>query len=119
VFRRWRRSPDGFACSCSTGVSGEPVYGMEERPVPQNGVSGRGHGEDAAVSREAAAAREEHVPARRAVRPVRRSTRASCRELFESNRMKIGGPYTPLPLEGTRCSSPAHSGAGTGWAGCR
>ena len=51
-------------------VTGEPVYGMEERPVPQIGGAGGGDREDAAVSGEASAAGEEHVSHGGDVRPV-------------------------------------------------
>jgi quinoprotein glucose dehydrogenase len=50
-------------------VTGEPVYGMEERPVPKHRCRG-GDGEDAAVSSEASAAWEEHISPGRVVRPV-------------------------------------------------
>ena len=41
-----------------------------------------------------------------------------CKELFETNQMKIGGPYTPLPLEGNALFIRARWAEGTG-AGCR
>ena len=39
-----------------------------------------------------------------------------CRELFETNRMTIGGPYTPLPLEGNVLLFPSTLGGGN-WGG--
>jgi quinoprotein glucose dehydrogenase len=39
-----------------------------------------------------------------------------CKELFEANRMKIGGPYTPLPLEGNALFFPSTLGGGN-WGG--
>ena len=42
-------------------VTGEPIFGIEERPVPQSGVPGREDVADAAVSGEAGAAGAQHV----------------------------------------------------------
>jgi glucose dehydrogenase len=39
-----------------------------------------------------------------------------CKELFETNQMKIGGPYTPLPLEGNALFFPSTLGGGN-WGG--
>jgi quinoprotein glucose dehydrogenase len=39
-----------------------------------------------------------------------------CKELFAENQMKIGGPYTPLPLEGNALFFPSTLGGGN-WGG--
>jgi quinoprotein glucose dehydrogenase len=39
-----------------------------------------------------------------------------CKELFASNQMKAGGPYTPLPLEGNALFFPSTLGGGN-WGG--
>jgi len=39
-----------------------------------------------------------------------------CQQLFETNHMKIGGPYTPLPLEGNALFFPSTLGGGN-WGG--
>jgi len=39
-----------------------------------------------------------------------------CQQLFETNHMKIGGPYTPLPLEGNALLFPSTLGGGN-WGG--
>jgi quinoprotein glucose dehydrogenase len=39
-----------------------------------------------------------------------------CKELFETHQMKIGGPYTPLPLEGNALFFPSTLGGGN-WGG--
>jgi glucose dehydrogenase len=39
-----------------------------------------------------------------------------CKKLFETNQMKIGGPYTPLPLEGNALFFPSTLGGGN-WGG--
>ena len=42
--------------------------------------------------------------------------RSFCKELFDSNQMKIGAPYTPLPLEGNALFFPSTLGGGN-WGG--
>jgi quinoprotein glucose dehydrogenase len=96
-------------------VTGEPVYGMEERPVPPSVIPGE------------AAAPTQPFPLRPP--PISRNTfrldemyNASpdqarfCKELFETNQMAIGGPYTPLPLEGNALLFPSTLGGGN-WGG--
>jgi quinoprotein glucose dehydrogenase len=39
-----------------------------------------------------------------------------CKELFETNQMKVGAPYTPLPLEGNALFFPSTLGGGN-WGG--
>jgi glucose dehydrogenase len=78
-------------------VSGEPVYGMEERAVPESNVPGE------------VASKTQPFPLKPP--PLARNTfrldemydrspehARFCRELFESNQMKIGGPYATLPV---------------------
>ena len=80
-------------------VTGEPVYGVEERPVPQTTVPGE------------VTSKTQPFPVKPP--PLAKNTfkmdelydrspehARFCKELFETNQMKIGGPYTPLPLEG-------------------
>jgi quinoprotein glucose dehydrogenase len=96
-------------------VTGEPVYGMEERPVPQSIVPGE------------VTAKKQPFPLKPP--PLARNTfrldeiydRSAdqarfCRELFESNQMQVGGPYTPLPLEGNALFFPSTLGGGN-WGG--
>lgn len=96
-------------------VSGEPVYGMEERPVPQSVVPGE------------ITAKTQPFPLKPP--PLARNTfrvdelydrsnehAAFCKQLFETNQMKIGGPYTPLPLEGNALFFPSTLGGGN-WGG--
>ena len=96
-------------------VSGEPVYGMEERPVPQSTVPGE------------ATSPTQPFPLKPP--PLARNTfheeeiydrspehARFCRELFADNLMKIGGPYTPLPLEGNALLFPSTLGGGN-WGG--
>jgi quinoprotein glucose dehydrogenase len=96
-------------------VNGEPVYGIEERPVPQSEVPGE------------VTAKTQPFPVKPP--PLARTTfrledmydrspehARFCKELFEANQMKIGGPYTPLPLEGNALLFPSTLGGGN-WGG--
>jgi quinoprotein glucose dehydrogenase len=96
-------------------VTGEPVYGMEERPVPQSSVPGE------------MTARTQPFPLKPA--PLAKNTfriediynrspdqARFCKDLFETNHMTIGGPYTPLPLEGNALFFPSTLGGGN-WGG--
>ncbi len=96
-------------------VTGEPVYGMEERPVPQSVIPGE------------VTAKTQPFPMKPP--PLARNTfrleeiydrspghARFCRDLFEANQMKIGGPYTPLPLEGNALFFPSTLGGGN-WGG--
>jgi glucose dehydrogenase len=96
-------------------LTGEPVYGMEERAVPQTSIPGE------------VTAKTQPFPLKPP--PIGRNTlRADelydrspeharfCKELFETNRMAIGPPYTPLPLEGNALFFPSTLGGGN-WGG--
>ena len=96
-------------------VTGEPVYGMEERPVPQSVVPGE------------VTAKTQPFPMKPP--PLAKNTfrledlydqspehAHFCKDLFETNQMKIGGPYTPMPLEGNALFFPSTLGGGN-WGG--
>ena len=96
-------------------VTGEPVYGMEEREVPQTVVPGE------------VTAKTQPFPLKppplakntfRLAEMYGRSPEQArfCKELFEANQMKVGGPYTPLPLEGNALFFPSTLGGGN-WGG--
>jgi quinoprotein glucose dehydrogenase len=96
-------------------VTGEPVYGMEERPVPQTVVPGE------------VTSKTQPFPVKppplgkntfRMEEMYDRSPEHArfCKELFETNQMKIGVPYTPLPLEGNALFFPSTLGGGN-WGG--
>jgi glucose dehydrogenase len=95
--------------------TGEPVYGVEERPVPQSEIPGE------------VTAKTQPFPVKPP--PLGKNTfriedmydrspdqARFCKELFETNQMKIGGPYTPLPLEGNALFFPSTLGGGN-WGG--
>jgi glucose dehydrogenase len=98
-------------------VTGEPVYGMEERVVPAAIVPGE------------FASKTQPFPlkppplARTAFAVEDLYNRSAehaqfCKDLFETNQMKIGegGMYTPLPLEGNALFFPSTLGGGN-WGG--
>jgi glucose dehydrogenase len=96
-------------------VTGEPVYGIEERPVPQTAIPGE------------VTAKTQPFPVKppplgkntfRLEEMYDRSPEHArfCKELFETNQMKIGVPYTPLPLEGNALFFPSTLGGGN-WGG--
>lgn len=96
-------------------VTGEPVYGIEERPVPQSAIPGE------------ATAKTQPFPVK--PQPLAKNTfridemydrspeqAEFCKELFARNQMTIGPPYTPLPLEGNALFFPSTLGGGN-WGG--
>jgi glucose dehydrogenase len=96
-------------------VTGEPVYGIEERPVPQTEIPGE------VTSKTQPFPVKPPPLARNTFRMEEMYDRSPeqarfCKELFETNQMKIGGPYTPLPLEGNALFFPSTLGGGN-WGG--
>ncbi len=96
-------------------VTGEPVYGIEERPVPQTAVPGE------------VTAKTQPFPvkppalAKNTFRPediyrLSPDHARFCNELFETNRLTVGSPYTPLPVEGNALFFPSTIGGGN-WGG--
>ena len=96
-------------------LTGEPVYGMEEREVPQTSIPGE------------VTAKTQPFPVKPP--PLAKNTFGMeemydrspeqarfCKELFDANHMKIGVPYTPLPLEGNALFFPSTLGGGN-WGG--
>ena len=96
-------------------VTGEPVYGMEEREVPQTTIPGE-------VTSKTQPFPVKPPPLGRNPFRIEDLYNKSpeharfCRELFETNQMKIGVPYTPLPLEGNALFFPSTLGGGN-WGG--
>jgi quinoprotein glucose dehydrogenase len=96
-------------------VTGEPVYGIEEQAVPQTEIPGE------VTSKTQPFPVKPPPVARNTFRLEEMYDRSTeharfCKELFETNHMKIGGPYTPLPLEGNALFFPSTLGGGN-WGG--
>lgn len=96
-------------------TTGEPVYGMEERQVPQTVVPGE------ATSKTQPFPLKPPPLGKNTFRMDEMYNRSPdhaqfCKELFETNQMKIGGPYTPLPLQGNALFFPSTLGGGN-WGG--
>lgn len=95
--------------------TGDPIFGMEERPVPKSRIPG-----------------EESWPTQPfpvKPPPLAKNTfqvediydltpehAAFCKELYEKNHMFTEGPYTPMPLEGNALLFPSTLGGGN-WGG--
>ncbi|HUJ20525.1 MAG TPA: pyrroloquinoline quinone-dependent dehydrogenase [Bryobacteraceae bacterium] len=96
-------------------VTGQPVYGVEERSVPQTVIPGE------VTSKTQPFPVKPPPLAKYTFRPEEMYDRSAeharfCKELFETNHMKIGVPYTPLPLEGNALFFPSTLGGGN-WGG--
>jgi quinoprotein glucose dehydrogenase len=96
-------------------VTGEPLYGIEERPVPQSTVPGE------KTSPTQPFPLKPPPLARTAFSLDEMYNRtpdhaAFCRELFERNRMRISPLYTPFGLEDNVLMFPSTLGGG-GWGG--
>lgn len=96
-------------------ATGEPIFGMEERAVPQSKVPGE------------ASWPTQPFPLKPP--PLARNTfskddlydrtpdhAAFCKELWDRNRMFTEGPFTPMPLEGNALLFPSTLGGGN-WNG--
>jgi quinoprotein glucose dehydrogenase len=96
-------------------VTGKPLYGMEERKVPQSSVPGEKTSatqpfplKPPPLSRVSFTKEE--------IYNLTPDHSAFCRDLFEQNQMQIGELYTPLGLEGNVLMFPSTLGGG-GWGG--
>jgi glucose dehydrogenase len=96
-------------------VTGEPVYGVEERLVPQTTIPGE------VTSTTQPFPLKPPPLGKNTFRMEEMYDRSPeharfCKELFETNQMKIGVPYTPLPIEGNALFFPSTLGGGN-WGG--
>lgn len=96
-------------------VTGKPLYGMEERAVPQSTVPGE---KTAATQpfplKPPPLSRVEFT--KEEIYNLTPEHAAFCRDLFDRNQMQIGSLYTPLGLEGNTLMFPSTLGGG-GWGG--
>jgi quinoprotein glucose dehydrogenase len=97
-------------------VTGEPLFGLEERPVPQSTVPGE---QTSATQpfplRPAPLARVDFDPAKDFYTATPDHA-AFCKELWEKNQIYTKGPFTPPGLEGTMLTFPSTLGGGN-WNG--
>jgi quinoprotein glucose dehydrogenase len=97
-------------------VTGEPLFGMEERPVPQSDVPGEATWPTQPFPlRPAPLARTAFDPARDFY-TLTPEHEAYCRELWKSNRMYTKGIFTPPGVDGTMVMFPSTLGGGN-WSG--
>jgi quinoprotein glucose dehydrogenase len=96
-------------------VTGKPLYGMEERPVPQSTIPGE---KTAATQpfplKPPPLSRVEFT--KNEIYNLTPEHAAFCRDLFDNNHMQIGGLYTPLGLDRNVLMFPSTLGGG-GWGG--
>lgn len=96
-------------------VTGKPLYGMEERPVPQSDIPGE---KTAATQpfplKPPPLSRVEFT--KEEMYNLTPEHAAFCQDLFDRNKMRIGQLYTPLGLEGNVLMFPSTLGGG-GWGG--
>ena len=97
-------------------VTGEPIFGMEERPVPQTNVPGEWTSKTQPFPiKPVPLARLTFDPAKDmyALTPEHA---AWCRNLWEQNQLTASGPYAPMPLGHDVVTFPSTLGGG-GWGG--
>ncbi len=97
-------------------VTGEPVFGLEERPVPQTVIPGEYTSKTQPFPiKPEPLARLTFDPAKDFY-TLTPEHAAYCRTLWEKNQMFFKGPYFPLPLVGTAVQFPSTLGGGN-WGG--
>ncbi len=97
-------------------ATGEPVFGMEERPVPQTVVPGEFTAKTQPFPvKPAPLARLTFDPAKDFY-TLTPEVAAFCKNLWTEHQLFADGPYAPMPLEGNVVSFPSTLGGG-GWGG--
>lgn len=97
-------------------TTGEPIFGMEERPVPQSTVPGEASWPTQPFPlKPAPLARNTFDPAKDFY-TLTPEHATYCKELWDSNAMYTKGPYTPPGVEGTMVTFPSTVGGGN-WNG--
>jgi len=97
-------------------VTGEPIFGVEERPVPQSRVPGEQTWPTQPFPvKPAPLARNTFDPDKDfyALTPEHA---AYCKQLWDDNAMYTKGPYTPPDVDGTMLTFPSTLGGGN-WSG--
>ncbi|HYO83638.1 MAG TPA: pyrroloquinoline quinone-dependent dehydrogenase [Bryobacteraceae bacterium] len=96
-------------------ITGQPLYGMEERPVPQSTVPGERTSPTQPFPLKPPPLSKVEFRSED-MYDLTPEHAAFCQELFEKNRMKPSSLYTPLGLEGNNLMFPSTLGGG-GWGG--
>ena len=122
VTRNGRRIP-AVAATSKAGLlfifnreTGEPLYGMEERPVPKSNVPGEASSPTQPFpTKPAPLSRMEFDPAKDFYN-LTPDHAAYCKDLWDKNQMYTKGPFTPPDVTGTMLTFPSTLG-GANWNG--
>ena len=97
-------------------VTGEPIFGMEERPVPQSTVPGEASWPTQPFPIKPAPLARNTFDPEKDFYTLTPEHAAYCKELWAANQMYTKGPYTPPGVEGTMVTFPSTLGGGN-WNG--
>ncbi len=97
-------------------VTGEPIFGMEERPVPQSGVPGEKTWPTQPFPLKPAPLARNTFDPEKDFYNLTPEHAAYCKGLWKDNAMYTKGPYTPPDVEGTMLTFPSTLGGGN-WSG--
>ena len=107
-----RRPRSTASCSCSTAKSGEPIWPIEERAVPQSDCRASTRRPRSRSRRSRRRSPCSRSPSATSIRSCRRTSRTRCVERLRTSRNE--GLFTPPSLQGS-ISMPGHNG-GANWA---
>lgn len=93
-------------------VTGEPVFGLEERPVPQTVVPGERTSKTQPFPLEPEPLSRMTFDPETDFYTLTPEHEAYCKDLWEKHRMFFSGPYAPMPLEGHVLTFPSTLGGG-------
>jgi quinoprotein glucose dehydrogenase len=97
-------------------VTGEPIFGMEERAVPQSGVPGEKTWPTQPFPLKPAPLARNTFDPDKDFYNLTPEHAAYCKGLWKDNAMYTKGPYTPPDVEGTMLTFPSTLGGGN-WSG--
>ncbi|MBW8862548.1 MAG: PQQ-binding-like beta-propeller repeat protein, partial [Acidobacteria bacterium] len=97
-------------------VTGEPIFGMEERPVPQSNVPGEATWPTQPFPVKPAPLARNTFDPQKDFYTLTPEHAAYCKELWDKNAMYTQGPYTPPGVDGTMVTFPSTVGGGN-WNG--
>jgi competence ComEA-like helix-hairpin-helix protein len=96
--------------------TGEPIFGVEERPVPQSTVPGEQTWPTQPFPLKPPPLARMHFDPAKDFYKLTPEHAAYCRQLWDSNGMYTKGPFTPPATEGTMVTFPSTLGGGN-WNG--